>query len=343
MRVLAGDIGGTKTAIAIFEIEARSLSVGRSQTYASSEFASLEEILERFLSSQKSPPRVAGFGVAGPVLAGRAKLTKLDWTVDAGGLSRSVGIPHVRVVNDFVAAALGIPYLKPRHLLTLCSGKQERDGPIGLIGAGTGLGQAALVSLGGHYEPLPSEGGHADFGPRNATEDGLVRFVRAKFGRVTLDRLLSGEGLAHVYDFLKQDGFAHESPAVSKGFESEDRAAVITRSALADGDRLCAGALRLFVSLYGSETGNLALRYRATGGVYVSGGIAPKILPALREPDFLESFRAKPPLEAFLAKIPVHVVQEPRLPLFGAAAAAYRMAMEMTRPSSKTMVRASRR
>jgi len=342
MRVLAGDIGGTKTAIAVLEIGARSLSVGRSQTYPSSEFGSLEEILELFLDGQKVPG-VAAFGVAGPVLAGRAKVTKLPWTIDAGLLSRAAGIPRVRVLNDFVAAALGVSYLKPRHLVTLCAGTAERGGPIALIGAGTGLGQAALVSIGGRYEPVPSEGGHADFGPRNATEDRLVHFVRQKFGRVTRDRLLSGEGLSHLYDFLKQDGLAPESLAVTQAFESEGRVAVISRFALSNADRLCEQALRLFVSLYGSEAGNLALQYRATGGVYLSGGIAPKILAALRDPDFLQSFRAKPPLEAFLARVPVHVVREPRLPLFGAAAAAYRTAIETTRPSSKTMVRPSRR
>ncbi len=343
MRVLAGDIGGTKTALAVVEIGGRNLSVGRYQKYASAEFNSLEEILEQFLVGQRLRPKAAAFGVAGPVVAGRAKITKLPWSVDASRLSRAVGIPRVRVVNDFVAAALGTSYLRARHLATLRAGQRERGGPIGLIGAGTGLGQAALVSVSGGYEPLPSEGGHADFGPRNATEDRLVHFVREKFGRVTRDRLLSGEGLSHLYDFLKQDGFASESPAVARAFESEDRAAVISRFAMGNGDRLCEEALQLFVSIYGSEAGNLALQYRATGGVYVAGGIAPKILPALRGPEFLDSFDGKPPLEAFLAKIPVYVVREPRLPLFGAAAAAYRMAMETTRPFSKTMVRPARR
>ncbi|HSS45419.1 MAG TPA: glucokinase [Thermoanaerobaculia bacterium] len=342
MRVLAGDIGGTKTTIAVVEIGGRSLSVGRSQTYRSSDFASLEEILVRFLNGQRARPRVAAFGVAGPVLAGRAKVTKLPWNIDAALLSGAAGIPRVRVLNDFVAAALGVSYLKPRHLVTLSAGRKERGAPIALIGAGTGLGQAALISIGGRYEPLASEGGHADFGPRNLTEDRLVQFVRERFGRVTRDRLLSGEGLSHLYDFLKRDGPTPESPAVTSAFASEDRAAVISRFGLDRTDRLCEQALRLFVSLYGSEAGNLALQYRATGGVYLSGGIAPKILPALRGLDFLESFRAKPPLEALLTGVPVHVVREPRLPLFGAAAAAYRTAIETTRPSSNPIVRPSR-
>ncbi len=343
MRVLAGDIGGTKTAIAVVQIGARSLSLVHSRKYWSGRFRSLEEILERFLAGERRFPRAAAFGVAGPVRRGRAKLTKLPWTIDQRRISRVTGIPRVEVLNDFVAAALGISYLKPRQTVLLSAGQAERQGPIALIGAGTGLGQAALVRACGKYEILPSEGGHADFGPRNPTEDGLVRFVRRKFGRASSDRLISGEGLTHIYDFLKEERFSRESDSVERAFESEDRPAVISRFALARRDPLCEEALRLFVSLYGSEAGNLALRYRATGGVYVGGGIAVKILPALRGPAFLESFRSKPPMEALLAKIPVRVVREARLPLFGAAAAAYRMAIETTRPSSKTIVRPTRR
>ncbi len=339
MRVLAGDIGGTKTALAIFEVSGRHLAVRRFRKYPSGEFGSLEEILSRFLPGQEMPPRAAGFGVAGPVRAGRAQVTKLPWILDEGRLQGATGIPRVRLVNDFVAAALGIPHLAGRQTATLRAGEAEPDGPIGLIGAGTGLGEAALCRIGGRYEPLASEGGHTDFGPRDAVEDRLVRFVRKRFGRVDRDRLLSGEGLTHLYDFLKSDGFARESRRVSRAFLAADRAAVISRFGLARRDPLCRGALRLFVSIYGSEAGNLALQYRATGGVFLAGGIAPKILPALRDPIFLASFGAKPPLEDFLSRIPIRVVLDPRLPLFGAAAIAYRTAMETTRPFSKTRVR----
>ena len=344
MRVLAGDIGGTKTAIAVVRISSRSISVGRFRRYPSARFGSLEEILADFLAAESRPPRVAAFGVAGPVRQGKARVTKLPWTIDERRLSRSTGIPRVKVLNDFVAAALGIPYLTPRQLVVLARGKREPGGPIALIGAGTGLGQAALLDTGGGYEPFPSEGGHADFGPRSAREDRLVRFIRAKFGRVSRDRLLCGEGLGHMYDFLKADGAARERPAVSRAFRAgEDRAAVISRFGLAGRDPLCREALSLFVSIYGSEAGNLAIQYRATGGLYVGGGIAPKILPALSRGGFLESFRSKPPMEALLSEISVRVVREPRLGLFGAAAAAYRMAIETTRPFSKRRVRRARR
>jgi glucokinase len=342
MRVLAGDIGGTKTAMAIVEISGRRLAIQRFRKYPSGRFRSLEEIVAVFLHGRGRVPQAAGFGVAGPVRAGRSRVTKLPWVVDERRLRAEIGIARVRVVNDFVAAALGIPYLKPRQFATLRGGDAELRGPIGLIGAGTGLGQAALAVFRGRYEPLASQGGHADFGPRNDVEDRLVRFLRKQFGRVSRDRLLSGEGLAHLYDFVKSEGFAPESARVARAFQTEDRASVISRFAMARRDRLCREALRLFVSIYGSEAGNLALQYRATGGLFVAGGIAPKILPALRDPVFLDSFSSKPPMEDLLAGIPVRVVLEPRLPLYGAAASAYRIAMETTRPSSKTMTRLAR-
>jgi glucokinase len=330
MRVLAGDIGGTKTAVGIAEVRPRSLSLLATRTYPSAEFGGLEQILEDFLSGDR-PPGAAAFGVAGPVQRGRAKVTKLPWTIDETLLARRLAIPRVRVLNDFVAAALGILRLPARGFTLLVPGTAEPGGPIGVLGAGTGLGQAAMVVAGGARIVVESEGGHADFGPRDEREDRLVRFVRRRFGRVDRDRLLSGEGIGHIYDFLKADRKAQNALAVARAFESEDRAAVISGFALSGRDRLCRDALSLFVSIYGSEAGNLALQYRATGGVYLAGGIAGRILPALKETAFRESFRSKPPLKGLLAKIPVRVVREPRLGLIGAAEAAYRMAIETTR------------
>lgn len=342
MLVLAGDVGGTKTAVALIEVGPRRLKVQRARRYASSEHGSLEEILEAFLRGERRRPRAAGFGVAGPVVQGRARVTKLPWTIEARRLARRTRIEIVALVNDFVAAALGLPYLTRRQFALLAQGEAEPGGPIALLGAGTGLGQAALMAVRGRYEPLASEGGHADFGPRTPLEDRLLRFLRRKHGRVDRDRILSGGGLASIYDFLRVTRKTPQNPKVLRAFQTEDRAAVVSRFALANQDALCQQALRLFVSIYGSEAGNLALQYRATGGVYVVGGIAPKILPALLSGEFLEAFRDKPPLEALLRKVPIKIVLEPRLPLFGAAAAAYRTAIEMTRPSSKIRRRLAR-
>lgn len=339
MRVLAGDIGGTKTAVALVRVGARRLDVERSAVYSSQQFGSLEDILESFLKKERNVPGAAGFGVAGPVIGGSARVTKLPWTIRARRIEAALGIPRVRIVNDFVAAALGISYVGQRQLLTLARGKPEPHGPIAVIGAGTGLGQAAMVWNGRRYEPLASEGGHADLASRSPLEDRLVAFVRTRFGRVTRDRLLSGQGLSLLYQFLRADGFAREQRRVTKAFEKEDPAAVVSRLALAGRDRLCVAALRLFVSLYGSEAGNLALQYRSTGGLYVAGGIAPRILEAFRYPEFLESFLRKPPMESLLSRIPIRVVGDPRIGLFGAAAAAYRTVIETTRRPSKTRIR----
>jgi glucokinase len=327
--VLAGDIGGTKTVVATARIDGRRIRILREARYASADYPGLSPIVEDFLASGTGqPPRIAAFGVAGPVLERRARITKLPWTLDEPRLARQLRLRRVRLLNDFVAAALGLEYLRRDQFAVLGRGKADPGGPIGVIGAGTGLGQSALVLQAGRRWPLPSEGGHVDFGARDDREDRLAQFVRKRFGRVDRDRLLSGEGLGHIYDFLRADGFAKEAREVARAFESEDRAAVISRFGLRRRDRLCLEALRMFVSIYGSEAGNLALQYRATGGVYLSGGIAPKILQALRWPEFLDSFRSKAPLEGLLARIPVKVVLESRLPLFGAAAAAYRTAMD---------------
>ena len=339
MRVLAGDIGGTKTAVGIAEIDGRRVSFERSHRYASGDHASLEEILDDFLSRERRPPRVAAFGVAGPVVAGRSKVTKLPWLLEEKRLARASGVPRVRLVNDFVAASFGIPYLNGRQLATIAPGDPEPGGTMALIGAGTGLGQAALWRSGGRIEALASQGGHSDFAPRDPREDRLLWFVRRRFGRVSWDRLLSGEGIGHIYDFLADDGAAPESEAVRRAFESEDRAAVVSRYALARRDPLCRQALAMFVSIYGSAAGNLALQFRATGGVFVGGGIAPRILPAIRSKAFLKAFREKPPMEELLARIPVRVVREQRLGLYGAAAAAYRMEKETTRLFSRRTTR----
>lgn len=343
MIVLAGDVGGTKTALAIVDIGARSLRFVRSGRYVSREWPGLEAILEDFLDHGGIHPAAAAFGAAGPVRDGRARVTRLPWSVDeralAGLLAARRRPTPVAVVNDFVAAALGLPRLSPRRLAVLVPGRAEPGGTIGLIGAGTGLGQAALIPTPGGAVVVASEGGHVDFGPRTEREDRLVRFLRSRYGRVSRDRVLSGEGLGDIYDFLAAGRRARPSPALARALLGGDRAAAISRFALAGRDPVCREALSMFASIYGSEAANLAIQYRATGGVYLAGGIAPKILRALKGPEFREAFRSKPPMEPLLAEIPVRVVLDPRLPLLGAAAHAYRTAIETTRRRSKTTLR----
>lgn len=339
MLVLAGDVGGTKTVLAIAEVGPRSLSFLRVRRYRSRAWPGLEAIVEAFLGEEMARPRAAVFGVAGPVRGGRAKVTRLPWLVEERPLARSLRPARVRVINDFVAAALGLPRLSPRRLAVLLPGNPEPRGPIGLIGAGTGLGQAALLRTGEGPVVLPSEGGHADFGPRDDREDRLVAFLRRRYGRVSRDRVLSGEGIGDLYDFLARERRRPAPPALAKALARGDRAAVISRFGLAGRDPVCREALSLFASIYGSEAANVAIQYQATGGIFLAGGIAPKILPALRRPVFSESFRVKPPMEEFLAEIPVRVVLDPRLPLLGAAGEAYRIATETTRRFSKTTFR----
>lgn len=339
MLVLAGDVGGTKTALAIAEVGPRSLSLLRTRRYRSREWPGLEAIVEDFLENGSERPRAAAFGVAGPVRGGRAKVTRLPWSIEERSLKLRLRPARVVVINDFVAAALGLSRLSPRGVAVLLPGKPDPRGPIGLIGAGTGLGQAALVPTDNGHLVLPSEGGHVDFGPRDDREDRLVAFLRHRHGRVSRDRVLSGEGIGDLYDFLALERRRPAPPALERALAGGDRAEVISRFALAGRDPVCRKALSLFVSIYGSEAANVAMQYQATGGIYLAGGIAPKILPALRRPDFRESFRAKPPMEEFLAEIPVRVVLDPRLPLLGAVGEAYRIAIETTRPRSKTTFR----
>ncbi len=339
MLVLAGDVGGTKTALAVAEVGPRSLRFLRVRRYRSLDWPDLEAMVDHFLEPDSVRPRAAAFGVAGPVRDGLAQVTKLPWSVEARSLAHRLRPARVGLLNDFVAAAHGLPRLSPRRVARILPGTPEPDGPIGLIGAGTGLGQAVVVRRDGASVVLPSEGGHADFGPRDEREDRLVAFVRSRFGRVSRDRLLSGEGIGHLYDFLALERGRPTPTALARGMAAGDRAAAITRFGLAGRDPVCREALDLFVSIYGSEAANVAIQYQATGGVYIAGGIAPKILPAMRRRVFRDSFRRKPPMEEFLAGIPVGVVLDPRLPLIGAAAEAYRIAIETTRRRSKTTFR----
>ena len=326
--LLAGDVGGTKTAISLFEARAPGPRLVREASFHSGEFESLQAVVRRFLGAGP-PVRVAAacFGVAGPVVDGRCVTTNLPWQVDEQGLGRAIPAPRVRLLNDLEAAAHGVLTLPPRDLERLQGGK-ARKGNMVLIAAGTGLGEAMLVWDGARHRVVPSEGGHADFAPRSDLEVDLLRFLRKEFGRVSYERVLSGPGLHNIYRFLRETGYAPEPVWLTDRLRIGNPAAVISEVALAGGHPLCVTALELFVSIYGSEAGNLALKALAVGGVFVGGGIAPKIRAKLTDGTFLAASADKGRYRDLMASIPVRLVLNPQAPLLGAA----HVARDLLRP-----------
>ncbi|MFQ5877453.1 MAG: glucokinase, partial [Acidobacteriota bacterium] len=289
--ILAGDIGGTKTCLALFKGRPGSLALVAEETFASREFAGLGAIARRFLSSRgKARVDRACFGVAGPVKEGRSRTTNLPWVVDASRLARELAIPSVIVINDLEASAHGIAELRPSDLAVLARGARGRDGHAAIISAGTGLGEAGLIWDGRRHRPVASEGGHASFAPGSDLEMELLRHLRGRYGHVSWERVLSGPGLHNIYLFLRDTERGAEPAWLAEEVRRGDPAAVISLAALEGRSQLCSDALDLFVGLYGAEAGNLALKMMATAGVYLGGGIAPKILQRLKGQQFLRAF-----------------------------------------------------
>ena len=320
--ILAGDVGGTKTALALFDVRRRALAVVREGVLPSHGYASLSEAIRQFLLEE---PRVtidaACVGVAGPVIDGRCAATNLPWVVDEASLAECVSTTRVKLVNDLEAAGHGVLGLKSPSLLTLQAG-EPRPGAMALIAAGTGLGEVLLVWDGRRHHVVSSEGGHADFAPRTDLETELFRFLRKEFGRVSYERIVSGPGLYNVYRFLLTSDGAPEADWLRSRMESGDPSAAIAEAALDHRDARAIQALDMFVSIYGAEAGNLALKGLAVGGVLIGGGIAPKIRAKLEDGTFINAFRDKGRLSQMMAAIPVHLVLEPRAALLGAAAMA---------------------
>jgi glucokinase len=313
--ILAGDVGGTKTTLALFD-DGRLV---RQATLPSRDFDSLEAAIARFLElGPRSTIAALAIGIAGPVVDGRCTTTNLPWHVDERALARAVPVARSRLINDLEASAHGIFALTDDELVTLQPGL-PRVGNMAVIAAGTGLGEALVVQDGARRSVIASEGGHADFGPRGELEDDMLRYLRKEFGRVSYERIVSGPGLHNVYRFLHDTGFAPESDVVAAAMRRDDPAAVITEYALAGEDRLCVKAAAMFVSIYGAEAGNLALKVLAVGGVVVGGGIAPRILPILRSGGFIAAFRDKGRMTPLMDTIPVRVALNPAAPLLGAA------------------------
>lgn len=321
LMILAGDIGGTKTLLALYEDAGEAPSPVREESYRSGDFPSLEDVLRAFLDrAPHAALRAACLAVAGPVIDGRSRITNLPWELDEGRLAGTLG-SRVKLLNDLEGAAHGLLSVRPDQLEVLQRGV-KRQGNMALIAAGTGLGEAILVLAGERYHVVASEGGHADFAPRTDREMALLGYLRNEYGRVSYERVLSGPGLHNIYRFLRETGFAAEPEWLRERLAARDPSAAISEVALSAGHPLCTAALELFVSIYGAEAGNLALRALALGGVFVAGGIAPKILPALRDGAFVDAFADKGRLADLLQSLEVSVVLDPRLTLMGAAAVA---------------------
>jgi glucokinase len=324
--LLAADIGGTKTVVALFEPSGGALRAVRDATYPSREHPTFDAILDAFLGAARPPLVAACFGVAGAVVDGCVQTTNLPWELREADLAARLGAP-VKLLNDLEATAYGMLFLAEPELVVLNRGSRpRRRGNIAVIAAGTGLGEALLVFDGARHVPVATEGGHASFSPRTEREIALLRHLRAKFGpHVSWERVLSGPGLADVYGFLRAESGAPEPRWLAERLAADDPGAVVTQAGLAGDDAVCADALELFASLYGAEAGNMALRGLALGGVFVGGGIAPRIRPVLERGGFVEAFCDKGRFRAFNEAIPVALATNPRAALIGAARYAQRL------------------
>lgn len=342
--LLAGDIGGTKTILRL--LAGRQVVLER--RYASAEYADLAPIVLDFLQAaaaeQGAAPsvRAACFAIAGPVDDEACRVTNLPWVLHEARLEAELRIPNVRLINDFAAVGFGIPALEPGDLRTLQEGDPDPAAPIAVLGAGTGLGQGFLLPANGGHKVFPSEGGHADFAPRSAREFRLLSYLREAHGltRVSVERVVSGSGIVSIYEFLRRSAPDRESPAMAATYarylkelgrddKTIDLAAEISKAAMAGKDFLSQETMDLFVSAYGAEAGNLALKLLPYGGLYVAGGITGKILPLLERGVFLEALREKGRMRPLVEKVPVHLVINPRVGLLGAARHAATLAGEL--------------
>lgn len=340
--ILAGDIGGTKTVLALFESDDGELRVVREQSFPSQSYATFEQILAEFqVEKVAAQVRAACFGVAGLVVGGRVHTTNLPWQLDERALQESIHIPRVKLLNDVEAAAYGMLHLGPDEQSVLQHGAApKREGNIALIAAGTGLGEAMLYWDGNHYHPIASEGGHTNFGPSSPLEIELLQYLTEHLqGHVSWERVLSGPGFYHIYAFLRDTGHVAESPEMAEQLKVGDPNVVISEAGMAGSDPLSKATVELFCSIYGSEAGNLALRCVASGGVFLGGGIAPKLLNALRGGQFLEAFSAKGRFTEFLRRLDVRVALNPKAPLLGSAY--YSLRLESPTDSSQEAPRLS--
>jgi glucokinase len=332
--ILAGDVGGTKVDLALYDFSNGKLNYTRDKVFPAKEYSGLEAIVREFLAADKVT--AACFGVPGPVRDGRLRLTNLPWTLDSRELASDLGIDHVFLINDLEANGYGVAELSTEQVFTLSEGDASQMGNRALIAAGTGLGEGFLVWNGHSHVPYPSEGGHTDYAPRNEDEFDLLRFLKQKYnGRISFERVVSGMGLTNIYEFLREVRGLEEPAWLAERMAEEDPNAVITELALAAKSEICEKAMDMFVSAYGAEAGNLALKVLSVGGLYVGGGIAPRILEKLKDGAFMKAFTDKGRLSQLLVNMPVRVILESRAALLGAAAYAEAKAAELSGISAR--------
>jgi glucokinase len=318
--VLAGDIGGTKTNLALYSVRGEKLHCESSHIFQSKRYSGLMPVVQEFLAENSQSIDAACFGIAGPVVDGKVKTPNLPWLIDSAEVVHALKLEAVTLLNDLEAAAYGIFSLENDELYPLNEGSMRRSGNKALIAAGTGLGQALLYDDGRRFRPLASEGGHGDFAPRNELEIELLRYLFGRFGHVSYERVVSGPGLFNIYRFFKDKrGLEEPSWLAERIANGDDPSVEVTKAALAKEAEICIRALDLFVSVYGAEAGNLALRAKAVRGLYVGGGIAPKILDKLKDGTFMRAFVDKGRYTDLLAATPVQVVLNQQAPLRGAA------------------------
>ncbi len=333
MFLLAGDIGGTKTILRLVEVTEVTLTEKTFKTvkeaqYISANFPDLVPMVQEFLAQdQYIKPQLACFAIAGPVVNNTCKLTNLSWVLEAQRLEIELDIPKISLLNDFAANSFGILGLKDFDVHTLQAGEAREDSPIAVIGAGTGLGEAFLVPQGKKYQIFASEGGHTDFAPRNELETELLRYLRQKLNvnHISVERVVSGQGITSIYQFLRDSNFATESPEIAEKIrlwsqenkKTIDPAAIISQAAFKQSDHLCEKTMEIFIEAYGSETGNLALKLLSYGGIYIAGGIAAKILPLMQDGRFINAFKDKGRVSPLIESVPVHIVLNPQVGLVG--------------------------
>jgi len=316
--ILAADIGGTKVNLALFQEERETLRLAEEATFSSKRYSGLEDILREFLANTGAVVRQACCGIAGPVKEGRCQVTNLPWVVEIKKLQALLGTDAVWLINDFAAMASAVPFLDGKDIEVLQEGRPDLGGRIAVIGAGTGLGQAFLVPDGnGRYIIVDTEGGHCDFSPRNPIEAELLQFLLKKFDRISIERALSGPGLLHIYQFVNHYNSFVEPEWLTKEMSENDPAAVIAGNRLKN--PACKMALEMFVTLYGAVAGNLALQIMSRGGVFIGGGIAPKIASLMTGGLFMEAFLSKGRFRSFMGEVPVKMVMNDKAPLLGAA------------------------